>query len=74
MLHTKEAWQIFSNFSLKTGKEETTWHKWGNNIKVDHKKWDAKMQTGFTWHKIRVNVILLWTLCHFAFYKRLKIS
>jgi hypothetical protein len=25
-------------FNLKTEKEETTWHKWGNNIKVDHKK------------------------------------
>jgi len=24
-------------FSLKTGKEQTTWHNWGNNIKVDHK-------------------------------------
>jgi hypothetical protein len=31
-------------FILKTGKDETTWHKWGNNIKVDHKKWDAKMK------------------------------
>lgn len=45
--------------SLKTGKEETTWHKWGHNIKVDHKKWDAKMQTGFTWRKIRASGILL---------------
>jgi len=55
--------------SLKTGKEEATWHKLGHNIKVD-----AKMQTGFTWHKIRASDILLWTLRHFAFYTRWKIS
>jgi hypothetical protein len=61
-------------FSLKTGKEQTNWHKWGNNIKVDQKKWDANVQTGITWHKIRASDILLWTLHHFAFYKRWKIS
>jgi len=60
--------------SLKTGKEEATWHTWRHNIKVDHKKWDAKMHTGFTWHKIRASGILLWTLHHFAFYKGWKIS
>jgi len=61
-------------FSLKTGKEETNLYKWGNNIKVGHKKWDTKMQTGFTWHKIRASGILLWTLRQFAFYKRWKIT
>jgi hypothetical protein len=30
-------------FSSKTGKEETTWHKWGNNIKVGSKEWDVKI-------------------------------
>lgn len=38
------------------------------------KKWDAKVQTGFTWHNIRASGFPLWSLRHFAFYKRWKIS
>ena len=75
MLHTKEVRQICS--TLVVWKLERK-RPLGTNgeiiLKWTTKKWDAKMQTGFTWHEIRASGILLCTLRHFAFYKRWKIS